>query len=74
MANVSITITYNLEMPEVDDIYNLDDLDLIDEKLNELEDEIGNDPFYFIERFGYDMSGEIIFKKDDPRREVMFYE
>lgn len=74
MANVSIAITYNIEMPEVDDIYNLDDLDLIDEKLNELEDEIGNDPFYFIERFGYGMSGEIIFKKDDPRREVMFYE
>lgn len=40
-----------------------DDRDLIDEKLNELEDEIGNDPFYFIERFGYDMSGEITFKK-----------
>lgn len=74
MANVSITITYNLEMPEVDDIYNLDNPDLIDEKLNELEDEIGNDPFYFIERFGYDMSGEITFKKGDPKREVMFYE
>ena len=60
MANVSITITYNLEMPEVDDIYNLDDHDLIDEKLDELEDEITNDPFYFIERFGYEMSGEVI--------------
>lgn len=59
MANVSITITYNLEMPEVDDIYNLDGNDLINEKLDELEDEIGNDPFYFIERFGYEMSGEI---------------
>lgn len=60
MAKVSITITYNLEMPEVDDIYNLDGPDLINEKLNELEDEISNDPFYFIERFGYDMSGKII--------------
>ena len=60
MANVSITINYSLDMPEVDDIYNLDDPDLIDEKLSELEDEISNDPFYFIERFGYDMSGEII--------------
>lgn len=74
MANVSITISYSLDMPEVDDIYNLNDHDLIDEKLNELEDEIGNDPFYFIERFGYDMSGKITFKKDDPKREVMFYE
>lgn len=64
MANVIITINYSLDMPEVDDIYNLDDRDLIDEKLNELEDEIGNDPFFFIERFGHDMSGEIIFKKD----------
>ena len=60
MANVSITINYSLDMPEVDDIYNLDDQDLIDEKLSELEDEIGNDPFYFIERFGYDMRGEVI--------------
>lgn len=50
MANVSIAINYSLEMPEVDEIYSLDDRDLIDEKLNELEDEIGNDPFYFIER------------------------
>lgn len=69
MANVSITINYSLDMPEVDDIYNLNDHDLIDEKLNELEDEIGNDPFYFIERFGYDMSGEVIFRKDDPNDE-----
>ena len=74
MANVSIAINYSLEMPEVDEIYSLDDRDLIDEKLNELEDEIGNDPFYFIERFGYDMSGEITFKNGDPKREVMFYE
>lgn len=48
MANVIISLNYSLDMPEVDDIYNLDDRDLIDEKLNELEDEIGNDPFYFI--------------------------
>lgn len=74
MANVSIAINYSLEMPEVDEIYSLDDRDLINEKLNELEDEIGNDPFYFIERFGYDMSGEITFKKGDPKRKVMFYE
>lgn len=64
MANVSIAINYSLKMPEVDEIYNLDDRDLVNEKLNELEDEIGNDPFYFIERFGYDMYGEITFKKD----------
>lgn len=73
MANVNIAINYSLEMPEVDEIYSLNDRDLIDEKLNELEDEIGNDPFYFIERFGYDMFGEITFKENHPR-EVMFYE
>nr|DAT53839.1 MAG TPA: hypothetical protein [Caudoviricetes sp.] len=60
MANVNITINYSLDMPEVDDIYNLDDHDLIDEKLNELEDEISNDPLYFIERFGSDVWGEVI--------------
>lgn len=60
MANVIISLNYSLDMPEVDDIYNLDDRDLIDEKLSELEDEIGNDPFYFIERFGCDMRGEVI--------------
>ena len=69
MANVNITINYSLEMPEVDDIYNLDDRDLIDEKLDELEDEIGNDPFYFIERFGYDMFGEINFRKGNQNDE-----
>ena len=69
MENVSITINYSLDMPEVDDIYNLDDRDLIDEKLNELEDEIANDPFYFIERFGYDMSGEINFRNGNPNNE-----
>lgn len=74
MANVSIAINYSLDMPEVDDIYNLDDRDLIDEKLNELEEEINNDPLYFIERFGCDMSGKITFKKDDPKWEVIFYE
>lgn len=74
MADVNIHVTYSIKVPEVDDIYSLDDRDLIDEKLNELKDEISNDPFYFIERFGYDISGEITFKEDDPRREVMFYE
>lgn len=64
MANVKITINYSLDMPEVDDIYNLDDQDLINEKLNELEDEISNDPFYFIERFGCDMLGEVILQKE----------
>lgn len=63
MTYVDICVTYSIKMPEVDDIYNLDDQDLIDEKLNELEDEISNDPFYFIERFGYDMSGEVILQK-----------
>lgn len=73
MATANICVTYTIDLPEAEEIYD-GDPDLIDDKLNELEDEIGNDPFYFIERFGYDMSGEITFKKDDPKREVMFYE
>lgn len=60
MANVKITINYSLDMPEVDDIYKLNNSTLIDEKLEELKDEINNDPFYFIERFGCDMWGEVI--------------
>lgn len=61
MTYVDVCVTYSIKMPEIDEIYNeCDDHDLIDEKLSELEDEISNDPFYFIERFGYDMSGEVI--------------
>ena len=62
MATANIYVTYTIDLPEVDVIYD-GDPDLIDEKLNELKDEISNDPFYFIERFGYDMSGEVILQK-----------
>lgn len=55
MAYVNVCVTYSIEVPEIDEIYNLDDHDLIDEKLNELEDEIFNDVHYFIERNGYEM-------------------
>lgn len=51
MATASICVTYTIDLPEVEEIYD-GDPDLIDEKLDELEDEISNDPFYFIERFG----------------------
>lgn len=51
MARIDIIITYSVEMPELDEIYNkYDDPDLIDEKIDQLIDEVNNDPFYFIER------------------------
>lgn len=68
-------MTYSIKVPEIDEIYNeCDDPDLVDEKIDDVLQEIHDDPLYFIERFGYDMSGKITFKKDDPKREVMFYE
>lgn len=51
MASLDIIITYSVEMPELDEIYNkYDDPDLIDDKIDELIDEVNNDPFYFIKR------------------------
>lgn len=51
MASLDIIITYSVEMPELDEIYNkYDDPDLIDEKVDQLIDEVNSDPFYFIER------------------------
>ena len=64
MERVDIVITYSVEMPEVDEIYNLEDSNLIEKKLDKLKDEIDNDPFYFIERFGYDMQGKVTFRKE----------
>lgn len=63
MASIDIIITYSVEMPEIDEIYNkCEDSDLIDEKLDELIDEVNNDPFYFIERDpAYRMKGEVYF-------------
>lgn len=62
MATANICVTYTIDLPEAEEIYN-GDPNLIDGKLNELEDEIFSDVHYFIERFGYDMSGEVIFRK-----------
>ena len=63
MASIDIIITYSVEMPELDEIYNkYDDPDLIDEKIDQLIDEVNNDPFYFIERDpAYKMTGDIYF-------------
>lgn len=75
MTCVDVCVTYSIEVPEIDETYNeCDDPDLADEKIDEVIEEIYHNPLYFIERNGYDMRGEITFKKDDPKREVMFYE
>ena len=49
MKRIDIVITYSVEMPELKEIYS-GDADLIDEKIEQLIDEVYSDPFYFIER------------------------
>lgn len=56
MIYVDVCVTYSIKMPEIDEIYNeCDDPDLADEKIDNVIEEIYNDPLYFIERNGYDM-------------------
>lgn len=75
MTYVNVCVTYSIEVSEIDEVYNeCDDPDLIDEKIDDILQEIHDDPLYFIERFGYDMSGNVTFKKDDSTQVVMFYE
>lgn len=54
MATANICVTYTIDLPEAEEIYN-GDPDLIEDKLTELEEEIFNDVHYFIERNGYEM-------------------
>lgn len=49
MAIADICVTYTIDLPEAEEIYN-GDPDLVDEKVDQLVDEVNNDPFYFIER------------------------
>lgn len=56
MTYVDVCVTYSIKMPEIDEIYNeFDDPDLADDKIDDVIEEIYNDPLYFIERNGYDM-------------------
>lgn len=57
MTYVDVCVTYSIKMPEIDEIYNKydDDPDLADEKIDDVIEEIYNNPLYFIERNGYDM-------------------
>ena len=49
-------MSYSIKVPEIDEIYNeCDDPILIDEKIDDVIEEIYNDPFYFIERNGYEL-------------------
>lgn len=57
MAYVNVCVTYSIEVPEIDEIYNeCDDPDLIDEKIDDVLQEIHGDPLYFIERNGYELT------------------
>ena len=56
MTDVDVCVTYSIKVPEIDEIYNeCDDPILIDEKIDDVIEEIYNDPFYFIERNGYEL-------------------
>lgn len=57
MAYVDVCMTYSIEVPEIDEIYNeCDDPDLIDKKIDDVLQEIHDDPLYFIERNGYELT------------------
>ena len=56
MTCVDVCVTYSIEVPEIDEIYNeCDDPDLADDKIDDVIEEIYHDPLYFIERNGYEM-------------------
>ena len=56
MTCVDVCVTYSIEVPEIDEIYNeCDDPDLTDEKIDNVIEEIYRDPLYFIERNGYEL-------------------
>lgn len=57
MADVNIYVTYSIKVPEIDEIYNeCDDPNIAEEKIDDIYQEIRDDPFYFIERNGYEMT------------------
>ena len=56
MTCVDVCVTYSIEVPEIDEIYNkCDDPDLVDNKIDDVIKEIYHDPLYFIERNGYEL-------------------
>lgn len=56
MADVNIYVTYSIKVLEIDEIYNeCNDPDLTDEKIDDILQEIHDDPLYFIERKGYEL-------------------
>lgn len=59
MAYVSVYMIYDIDVPEIDEIYNdSDDPDVVDANISEILKEIRNDPIYFIERNRYELTVE----------------
>ena len=59
MAYVSVYMIYDIDVPEIDEIYNdSDDPDVVDANISEILKEIRNDPLYFIERNKYELTVE----------------
>ena len=57
MTYVDVCVTYSIEVPEIEEVYNdCDDPILADEKIDNVLQEIHDDPLYFIERNGYELT------------------
>ena len=59
MAYVSVYMIYDIDVPEIDEIYNSsDDPDVVDANVDDILQEIQDNPLYFIERNGYELTVE----------------
>lgn len=57
MAWVNIYATYSINVPEIDEIYDeYDDPDVVDANIDNILQEIQDNPIYFIERNGYELT------------------
>lgn len=57
MAWVNIYATYSINVPEIDEIYDeYDDTDVVDTNVDNILQEIQDNPTYFIERDGYELT------------------
>lgn len=57
MAWVNIYATYSINVPEIDEIYDeYDDPDVVNANVDDILQEIQDNPIYFIERNGYELT------------------
>ena len=58
MAWVNIYATYSIDVPEIDEVYQYCDPDVVDANIDNILQEIQDNPIYFIERNGYELTVE----------------